>query len=663
MKKMFLRTVHLLLVTLVYLDVAAQSDVESNGVCYNIIYWSDQPYAEVVSFSYDEEENKQFYTGDVVIAPSVTYRNMEIPVTSIENSAFKGCSDMTSLYIPYSISDFPEYSYMPTTLKVTVDPLNTTYDSRENCNAIIHTATNKLVKGFTNTVIPSNIEIIGKNAFYNNTELSKINIPNSVKEIEQEAFCGCSGLTDVSFSNNMKTIGRMAFGECASLTAVEIPFSVKSIYSNAFYNCTNLTSVTLSSDLDYLDHSAFLNTPWFAAWNEMQPDGMVYWGKLAWYYKGIMPESASIVIKDGTTGLMPALFYGKKTLQKITIPASVKLIGQQTFQNCSGLQEIYIGDLSAWCNITFEDQYSNPFCSCYNSAKLFVSGTEVQDLVIPEGVTAILKYAFAYFPIDHIQIPSTVTCIGDNSFYFCRKLKSLIIPGNVKAIGYNAFRNCSNIETLEFEDGLESIGACAFQGLYKITTVKIPESVISIGDSGFAECEKLTSMDIPYGITIIPGYMLYGAGLTSFSIPGSVKEIGEHAFRGCRKMTKLVIPGSVQLIGNEAFASCPFVDVYNFSEELPTIGYDIFRKTDLSDATLHVPASALDAYKAASSWKNFGRIVPLTAEDYSLGIQALTTHNSTMRIYDANGRLLPQMKRGLNIVHSNDGMIRKVIVR
>ena len=121
---------------------------------------------------------------------------------------------------------------------------NTTYDSRDNCNAIVETASNTLIAGCKNTIIPNSVTSIVKSAFRGCSGLTSVEIPNSVTSIGSSAFSGCSGLTSVEIPSSVKSIGDYVFYGCSGLTSVEIPNSVTSIGTETFCGCSSLISVT-----------------------------------------------------------------------------------------------------------------------------------------------------------------------------------------------------------------------------------------------------------------------------------------------------------------------------------------------------------------------------------------------------------------------------------
>jgi hypothetical protein len=140
-------------------------------------------------------------------------------VTSVGNNAFRGCVGLTSII---------------------VEKGNKTYDSRESCNAIIYTASNTMIAGCKNTVIPNSVTCIGEWAFADCNNLTSITIPNSVTSIGERAFCFCTGLTSITIPNSVESIGDGAFLRCDALESVRIPNSVTEIGEDAFPEHTKI---------------------------------------------------------------------------------------------------------------------------------------------------------------------------------------------------------------------------------------------------------------------------------------------------------------------------------------------------------------------------------------------------------------------------------------
>ncbi len=170
--------------------------------------------------------------GDYAFADCSGLTSVTIPnsISYIGKYAFASCSGLTSVTIPNSVTSIGEYAFSGCSglTSVTVDKNNGTYDSRNNCNAIIETSTNNLIVGCKNTTIPNSVTSIGGGAFRGCSELTSVTIPNSVTFIGNIAFYGCSGLTSVTIPNSVTFIGKYAFYNCSGLTkmvslAVEPP--------------------------------------------------------------------------------------------------------------------------------------------------------------------------------------------------------------------------------------------------------------------------------------------------------------------------------------------------------------------------------------------------------------------------------------------------------
>jgi hypothetical protein len=210
----------------------------------------------------------------------------------------------------------------------------------------------------------------------------------------------------------------------------------------------------------------------------------------------------------------------------------------------------------------------------------------------------------------------------------------------VTSIGDYAFSYCSNLTSVSIPSSVTSIGGSAFLGCSSLTSVTIPSGVKTIETGTFRNCSSLTSVTIPGSVTSIGGYAFFlCSSLTSVTIPGSVTSIEGYAFCLCSSLTSVTIGSSVRYIYSKAFASCPeLTDVFCYAENVPTTEFDAFLSSSIDNATLHVPANSIEAYKAAEPWKNFKEIVPMN--DESIGTIEYTSPSDRINIYSIDGKFI-----------------------
>ena len=245
---------------------------------HDTAWYDNQPdgvvYAGKVLYSYKgsmpNDTKIDIEEGTLGIAGSAFYQcrnltSVTIPnsVTSIGDQAFADCDGLTSIAIPISVTSIEYRAFFDcwglTSIKV--ESGNSVYDSRGNCHAIIETASNTLIFGCRNTVIPYGVTSIGKDAFSGYSRLTSITIPNSVTYIGGAAFFGCWRLTSITIPNSVTSIDRFAFCWCYGLTSITIPNSVTYLGEKSFYECTGLTSINIGSGIEYIDSQVFAGCP------------------------------------------------------------------------------------------------------------------------------------------------------------------------------------------------------------------------------------------------------------------------------------------------------------------------------------------------------------------------------------------------------------------
>jgi hypothetical protein len=431
-------------------------------------------------------------------------KSITIPasVKSIGNGAFSYCSSLTSITIPASVTCIGEvpgsYDFVrgelnearalqnpcPSLTEIIVEEGNTVYDSRENCNAIIHTATNTLVWGCQNTIIPDSVKCIGYMAFAECKSLTSIVIPDGVEKIEILALSECENLTSVTIPDSVTSIENYAFRDCESLTDITLPDSVTSIGKDVFDGCYMLEQVPVKEvEIDNLIYRLlFHNQLAVRVGYSDAPETIVIPSEIT--HEGVQyrvkPDTEaifkdckslkSVTILDGVTSIADEAFWGCESLESITIPASVTSIGYRPVYKCSSLASIVVAEGN-----TVYDSRENCNALIHTATNTLLYGC--QNTIIPNSVTSIGDFAFCHSSLTSFVIPNSVTSIGEAAFKGCKSLKSITIPNSVTRIGYQAFYGCDSL-----------------------TKVIIPASVTSIEEEAFSYCDKLRT--IRYGGTI-----------------------------------------------------------------------------------------------------------------------------------------------------------------
>lgn len=471
---------------------------------------------------------------------------------------------LESIIIPKSVESIQRYAFnfCPKLKSIKVENGNTIYDSRNNCNAIIETATNKLIVGCNNTIIPNTVEEIDDDAFVG-SGISSISIPEKCTKIGFQAFSNCSelysvtiygnvkelvrcfhrciSLESVSLPNGLTTIGSETFKDCSALLEIQIPNSVTSIGGNAFSGCTSLTEIQLPESLEKIEYYAFTGC-----------------------------KFSTIDLPNGIKEIGEWAFYNCSNINSVSLPSSLISIHRTSFENTGWYNNQPDGIL-----------YLDNCCLGYKSTK------PQGDLVIRNGTRIIGKSAFVNcYDLTSISIPKSVNNICSGAFDNCTGLTQVNLPSSITSINNSTFYGCKGLTSVNIPNSVTSIGSSSFQGCSSLESIAIPTSVTSIGSYAFGYCSSLTSITLPNSITSIPQCAFYGcSSLASVNIPSSVTSIEGSAFNGCSKLTEIICQNPT-----------------------PPLSYGVIFSDVPSTAALYIPLGSRSGYSNHSAWNNLKNI-------------------------------------------------------
>ena len=423
------------------------------------------------------------YTGSdekVIIPRTYISNNKRYSVVEIKSGSFTN-SQVTSLVISSNITKIGEAS-LPGASKlqdITVEEGNKNYYTSGNC--LIDKTTKTLLSGGNNSVIPTDgsVTSIADEAFKGCIGLTSITIPDSVTSIGYDAFYGCAGLTSIVISNSVTSIGYDAFDRCTGLTTitpnkmmVEKEYAFTSLLSTYFSDSSKITTVIIPDGVTSIGDFAFYNGTNLTS--IIIPDSVISIGSST--FQGCTGLT-SIAIGNGVTSIGDSAFYDCGSLTSVTIPNSVTNIGDSVFSACYALMKVNITNLVNWCKIDFSDASSNPLDYAKN---LYLNDALVTNLVIPEEITEIKKYAFqGCSSLTSITIPDSVTKIGDYAFWNCSSLTSITIPNSVISIGKDVFRNCTSLTSITIKATTPpTFVANVFEYCYNLTAIYVPSGSV-----------------------------------------------------------------------------------------------------------------------------------------------------------------------------------------
>ena len=484
-------------------------------------------------------------------------------VVSIGRGAFEGCTSLTSINIPSNVSSIGDCAFenCSNLSFMSVHTDNKTYDSRENCNAIIHTKSNRLIRGCNNTKIPNSIQSIEHNAFSCCLKLRKIKIPKNVSKIEERTFLGCTKLQEINIPH-VTSIEEEAFKDCSNLVSIYTQ-ELKSIDRKAIIGCSVLHAITIPGKCcsisiegcSQLDRIVCLSENLYIEGLDSVKQNITMYvpndlvEKYTNKYKRNNLEIKSIEFKEDTISYKMigthsvSVIYSEdyKELSDISIPEKVYYGGTllmvvgieaHAFLSCSKLISISIPK-------SIKHIEMSAFTGCYFEKNNFVNSSKLSEsknrywgaTIIDEDINGLL--------------------IKKNTIITHRKgITTIIIPETVAGINKDAF--CDLVVSKEHFINKSSCISSDYWGA-RIADKEV-DGLLTCDNELLKYQGNATNVKIPNGITLIANKAFKGCTFVhSVVIPNSVTHIGREAFSGCSALSTIEIPTSVIFIDEDAF--------------------------------------------------------------------------------------------------------------
>ncbi|MBO5632097.1 MAG: leucine-rich repeat domain-containing protein, partial [Aeriscardovia sp.] len=476
-----------------------------------------------------------------------------------------------------------------------------------------------------NIVIPDGVEKIADNSFKDNTKITVVVCPDSLREIGNYAFWGCKNLKEIKFNEGLTSIGVEAF-----------------IY-------TDLGSVDLPSTLNFLDWTPFeckMNVHYLSENFYSDINGVLFSAdetSLILYPRKVHEESIEV---PETVTRIESYAFERNTAKEIVIPEGVHELQGNLFSGCQNLRTITL--CSTLPSLIMIDKES-------------FKGFEVENCVLRVPFDALCEYKndkrfkdFKYITAiegsrclqydekgaevvgceeedcDNIIIPDGVTSIKEKAFEDNEQIESVVFPDSLETIGYCAFSGCINIADIELNEGLTSIDWDAFRGT-GLSHVFIPYSVEQIGPSAFKCQMEVESINTDYcaydGVLYSfdeKELVIYPADKdeTDFEVPDTVETICSFAFEDAR-LKSLTLPDSIKTLERSIFGSDSEITKLTINIDNPNelvIDENVFEDFDKSRCRLIVPEGCSANYFPNEYFNGFLSVSEMTNGDPSIAI-------------------------------------------
>lgn len=397
----------------------------------------------------------------------------------------------------------------------------------------------------TQLMIPSTVHTIAEGVFKNNTSITQVSSDGNLAIIEKQAFYGCSELTSVSLPDSMTAIGEQAFGNCAKLDILQIlALTPPTLAEDAFVQTENVRIYVPDGCGDAYKQAA--------GWSnvasrikemnfEIDENGVLF------SYIGV---GGKITLPDEVKSIGDSAFSGNSTITSVVCNAGLRRIEQKAFFGCNALSAIEFNQ-----GLEFIGYYA-------------FASSALTSVTIPDSVTTLDLYAFAYVnTLEKVDI-ACISPIGAAAFYQCGALKELNLPEGLASIESNAFFGC-NLQKLTIPSSVTAIGPWAFFGNEHIKELRILGNVQTLSYS-FCAMYDLEVLELRNSGTTYYGPMFTASKLTELTFYGDVTNV-TYSFSAMQNLKKITFCGNVDNLDLMAFSGLPQLEEVVFMNNVGTV--------------------------------------------------------------------------------------------
>lgn len=533
---------------------AAYSTGEENGFEYGIYTDSatGKQTASVIKYKGHDTDvviPEKLGGADVVNLRSYAFNNNETLVSVTLPETLTGISDCAIFRCPGLKS-----VYIPESL--TTVYYNTEDDDTDRRGAFAY------CYGLDSFTLESGTVKIADYLF-SNTGISDLTIPEGITEIGKHSFANCTSLKKISLPSSLEMMGDLCFYGCTALEEINIPAFVSTSCQKAalapFRGCTALKTVTFADDAEIIPPFIFAGS-------------------------GI----EEITIPDTVKNIGNYSFSSCASLKSVNLPASVIYLGKSAFAECGSLSSVAVN--------------SDIFCAAKTYTDAPFGGCSALKNIRLNGVKSLPAYMFYKTGIESIVLPAGLKTAGDYVFAECTGLSSVSFPESLEQLGSNAFKGCYQLKKASLPDSLTSCGNSVFAGCYALTEIRLPHEITEIPEDICRRCSALTTVEIPSSVTAVGKYAFAECTrLSSFTFEdgkSSLKTIGDGAFShtalnevyfpegteeynsayaGCTNITEVNIPDGVKSVSSGAFTNCKGLTSVTIPSTVTAIGTSAFR--------------------------------------------------------------------------------------